>query len=162
MFPKENKRIGPVQCGNSILIQGTRGSIEVMHDNYSTDGKPRPNIVRFATYDPATYDPDAKYTDNWRIQDVENCRRDLECWPDGELPGPGPRWMGNNKEDEFCDQAFILEEMKQCIESNGKIKPLRCFENCIKTFAISMGAVKSAAAGGQTVWLPDLWQVADD
>ncbi len=160
-FHSNGQRIGLVQCGNSILIQGTRGSIEVIHDNYNGDGVTRPNIVRISTYDPEKFDHHAKYADNWKVQDVLTCRRDLECWPDKELPGPGPRWAGNNTGDEFCDQAFILEEMKQCIESNGKIKPLRCFENCIKTFAISMGAIKSASAGGQPVWLPDMWQVTD-
>jgi predicted dehydrogenase len=160
-FHSNGQRIGPVQCGNSILIQGTRGSIEVMHDNYSADGVNRPNNLRISTYDPANYDHDAKYTENWKRTDLMTFRGDLECWPQGDLPGPGPRWMGDNTENEFNDQAFILEEMKQCIESSGKIKPLRCFENCIKTFAISMGAIKSAAAGGQSVWLPDLWQITD-
>jgi predicted dehydrogenase len=158
-FHSNGSRMGPVQCGVNILIQGTLGSIELCHDNYEGDGVKRPNNVRITSYDPATYDHNAKYEDNWKIENINAFRRDVECWPEGELKGPGPRWMGDNNEEEWGSQAFMLEEVKQFIESDGKIKPLRSFENCIKTFAISMGAMESTAAGGKAVWLPDLWEV---
>jgi hypothetical protein len=49
--------------------------------------------------------------------------------------------------------------MKQCIESGGKIKPIRCFENTIKTFVITMAAFESSRRGGETIFLPDMWEI---
>jgi hypothetical protein len=89
---------------------------------------------------------------NWKESDLRPYPIDLEC-------GPAAQWKGNNTEDEFTNNVFILEEMKQCIESGGTIKPLRCFENCIKTFTISMAAFESSKRGGQPIFLPDMWEI---
>ncbi|MBN2151112.1 MAG: Gfo/Idh/MocA family oxidoreductase [Candidatus Lokiarchaeota archaeon] len=146
--------MGLFDSGEHWMIQGTRGSLEYMEGGYQKD---RPPVLRVITHD---FDvdgaaPGAKLQKGelaWKESDLQPYPTDLEC-------GPAAQWKGNNSEDEFDNNCFILEEVKQCIESGGKVKPLRCFENCIKTFAITMGAIESSKRGGEPVFLPDLWEV---
>ena len=98
-------------------------------------------------------DPNVKV--KWTESDLRPFPQDLEC-------GPAAQWKGDNTEDEWANNAFMLEEMKQCIESGGKIKPLRCYENTLKTFTITMAAVKSSNMGGVPIFLPDMWEIPRD
>ena len=88
----------------------------------------------------------------WTESNLEPYPRDLEC-------GPAAQWKGDNTENEYDNNCFLLEEMKQCIESGGTIKPLRCFENCLKTFTITMAAIESSQRGGESIFLPDMWEI---
>ena len=64
----------------------------------------------------------------------------------------GVEHMGTNYE----GQAIILEQVHRGIQSGGKKKPLNCFENIFKSFAISMGVIESSRTG-KNVWVPDYW-----
>lgn len=146
--------MGSFEHGEHWMIQGNRGSIEYMEGGYH---KEKPPELRMIThdYDIANTKFDPKKTPktlNWKETNLKPYPTDLEC-------GSAAQWKGNNTENEFDNNCFILEEMKQCIESDGKIKPIRCFENCIKTFAIAMAAIESSNRGGESIFLPDMWEI---
>jgi predicted dehydrogenase len=141
--------MGAMEHGEHWKIQGNKGSIEYMDGGYSKTDK-----LRMYTHD---YDLNSDQKDvpkqlNWTESNLQPYPTDLEC-------GPAAQWKGDNTENEYDSGVFILEEMKQCIESGGKLKPLRCFENCIKTFAISMAAIESSQHGGQPIFMPDFWEI---
>jgi len=146
--------MGIFDHGEHWMIQGSKGSLELMNEGH---GK-KPLAIRMLTHDydgiddagPSARIPARELT--WKESNLQPYPTDLEC-------GSAAQWKGNNTEDEFDSGVFILEEMKQCIESGGKIKPTRCFENCIKTFAISMGAIESSKRGGEPLFLPYLWEI---
>lgn len=146
--------MGMFDRGEHWMVQGSRGSLEYMEGGYQ---RTKPPVLRMITHDldPAMMKatkPLPKMDLEWKESNLEPYPMDLEC-------GPAAQWKGNNMEDEFENNCFILEEVKQCIESGGKIKPLRCFENCIKTFAITMGAIESTHRGGASIFLPDMWEI---
>jgi predicted dehydrogenase len=146
--------MGLFDKGEHWMIQGSKGSIEYMDGGY--DAK-KPTTLRMITHD---YDlKGLNPTDNIPVKPVNWTEADLKPYPTDLEIGPAAQWKGDNSEDEFDNNSFILEEMKQCIESGGKIKPIRCFENCIKTFTITMGAIESSKRGGEPVFLPDLWEI---
>ena len=145
--------MGLFDHGEHWMIQGTKGSIEFMDGGYN---KENPHVLRMITHDLEEVDMldslELKKELKWTESNLQPYPCDLEC-------GPAAQWKGDNTEDEFDNNCFILEEMKQCIESDGKIKPLRSFENTIKTFAITMGAIESSKKGGKPIFLPDLWEI---
>ena len=137
------------------MIRGSKGSIEYKDGGIEGDQK-RDNLKMIThdfdmdKIDESFHSHDLKI--NWTESDMKPYPRDLEI-------GPAAQWKGDNSEDEFDNNVFILEEVKQCIESGGKIKPLRCFEDCLKTFALTMGAIESSKKGGKPIFLPDLWEI---
>jgi len=147
--------MGQFDHGEHWMIQGSRGSIE-----YKDGGLQKNNVqdqIRMITHDfdykqidKARYNYDIKL--NWTESNLKPYPIDIEC-------GPAAQWNGDNTNDEFGSGCFILEEIKQFIESGGKIKPIRCFENCIKTFAISMAAIESSNKGGKPIFMPDFWEI---
>ncbi|MHA1997988.1 MAG: Gfo/Idh/MocA family protein, partial [Promethearchaeota archaeon] len=145
--------MAPFEHGEHWMFQGSRGVVELMDGGLTKENTCR---IRMITHDFDESNRSRAETFhkplNWTESDLKPYPVDLEC-------GPAAQWKGDNTEDEYDNNVFILEEMKQCIESNGKIKPLRCFENCIKTFAISMGAIESTKRGGEPIFLPDLWEL---
>jgi predicted dehydrogenase len=146
--------MGCMEHGEHWMIQGQKGSIEYMEGGFVKD---KPAQLRMVTHDydfknPPSIKKGANPGLEWKVSDLKPYPTDLEC-------GPAAQWKGNNTEDEFDNNSFILEEMKQCIESGGKVKPLRCFENTIKTFAITMAAIDSARQGGKPIFLPDYWEI---
>ncbi|MFX0100655.1 MAG: Gfo/Idh/MocA family protein [Candidatus Hodarchaeota archaeon] len=140
------ENMGLMEHNEHWMIQGEKGSIEFMDGGYSKETKLRMII---SDYDPAK-GPKQELT--WTESNLQPYPVDLEC-------GPAAQWKGDNNEEEWDNNCFILEELKQCIESGGKIKPLRNFEDCIKTFAITMGAIESSKRGGEPIFLPDLWEI---
>jgi predicted dehydrogenase len=145
--------MGSFDKGEHWMIQGSKGSIEFMDGGHSK----APAELRMITHDNVVHEVKGDKKGpaqqlNWTESNLKPYPTDLEC-------GPAAQWKGDNTENEFDNNAFILEEMKQCIESGGKIKPIRCFENCIKTFAISMAAVESTKRGGESIFLPDMWEI---
>jgi predicted dehydrogenase len=145
--------MGVFDDGEHWMIQGTKGSIEYVDGGY---GK-KPGEIRMMThnYEHTLWSSQPKITKEplkWTESNLKPYPTDLEC-------GPAKQWQGDNTADEFDTNCFILEEMKQCIESGGKIKPIRCFENTIKTFTISMAAIESSKQGGVPLFLPDMWEI---
>ncbi|HME52209.1 MAG TPA: Gfo/Idh/MocA family oxidoreductase [Candidatus Lokiarchaeia archaeon] len=150
------EEMGIFDHGEHWMIQGNKGSLEFMNEGYDTQGQ-KQETIRMITHDYPIDEtgPNVKYPVkdiNWTEADLKPYPVDLEC-------GPAAQWKGDNTENEYQSGCFILEEVKQCIESGGKIKPTRCFENCIKTFAISMAAIESSKRGGQPIFLPDMWEI---
>lgn len=139
--------------GEHWMIQGSKGSIEFLDGGLDKKRKAKARMI--------THDFDMEKIDevrheynlkiNWNKTKLKP-EYDLEC-------GAAAQWKGDNTEEEWLSGCFMLEELKQCIESNGKIKPLRCFEDCLKTFSITMGAIESSKNGGKPVFLPDLWEI---
>ncbi len=68
----------------------------------------------------------------------------------------GIEHMGTN----YDGQGIILEQVRRCMESKGKIKPQNCFEDIFKSFAISQAAIESSRTGN-SVWVPDYWKDMD-
>jgi predicted dehydrogenase len=143
--------MGLFELGEHWRIQGSRGSIEF------SEGRDRRAGIRMFTHDrnlDATPATDLHPEDplQWTESNLAPYPTDLEC-------GPAAQWRGDNTEEEFDNNCLILEQVKQCIESGGTIKPARCFESTLKTLAIVMGAIQSSQRGGEPVFLPDLWEV---
>lgn len=145
--------MGMVEHGEHWMIQGHRGSMEYMEGGYRKNEQP---VLRVITHDMPVEEgklrPATGHVPSWSESSLQPYPCDLEC-------GPAAQWHGDNTVEEWDNNCFILEQLKQCIESDGRIKPLRCFENCIKTLAIVTGAIESSARGGQPVFLPDRWEV---
>ncbi len=143
--------MGGFDHGEHWMIQGSKGSIEFMDGGYP---KGKKEVVRMLThaYNLIRDEKNPPQQIDWAESNLQPYPADLEC-------GPAAQWKGDNTKEEFDSGVFILEEMKQCIESGGKIKPLRCFENCIKSFAISQAAIQSSQRGGEPIFLPDLWEI---
>jgi predicted dehydrogenase len=140
--------MGAMEHGEHWMVQGSNGSIEFMDGGYGEGNKTKLRMLS-SNYDPRK-GPDQEL--EWEESNLQPYTCDLEC-------GPAAQWKGDNTEEEWDNNAFILEEMKQCIESGGRIKPLRCFENTIKTFSITMGAIESSKRGGEPIFLPDMWEI---
>lgn len=139
--------------GEHWMIMGNKGSLEFMEGG--VDKKPAEIRLQTHDYDVdsiPSYDLMPKKEVKWTKSNLQPFKNDLEC-------GPARQWKGDNTQDEFDSGAFILEEMKQAIESENKIKPIRCFENCIKTFTITMAAIESSNHGGAPVFLPKMWEI---
>ncbi len=133
------------------LIRGSRGSIE-----YQT-GRTHHDEIRMLTHDfdlerIDTLKPNEEVDIHWTESNLRPYPVDLEC-------GTAAQWKGDNTEDEWGSGCFLLEEIKQGIESGGKIKPTRSFENCLKTLSIAMGTIESSRHGGTPIFLPDLWEI---
>ncbi len=145
--------MGLLDKGEHWMIQGTKGSVEYMEGGYTKDKPPALRMItREEEAETTVKDGGPVQQFKWSESNLQPYPMDLEC-------GPAAQWKGNNADDEFANNCFILEEVKQCIESHGKVKPLRCFENCIKTFAITMAAIDSSQHGGKPIFLPDLWEI---
>lgn len=66
------------------------------------------------------------------------------------------RWDIEGNPHNFIDQMFILDELANCIKSNGRKQMKSNFEDGYKSFLITRLAVESSKTG-QTYWAPKFW-----
>ncbi|MHA1371633.1 MAG: hypothetical protein ACTSRA_18185, partial [Promethearchaeota archaeon] len=56
----------------------------------------------------------------------------------------------------YLDQLFILEDVKNCIESGGKKQPIINFSEGYKSFIVTKCAILSDASSRE-IWVPKYW-----
>ena len=111
--------MGAFEHGEHWTFQGNKGSIEYMDGGYPGN---KENVLRMIThnYDISLNEPNPPKQLDWTESNLQPYPTDLEC-------GPAKQWKGDNTENEYDSGVFILEEMKQCIESGGSLKAYSMF-----------------------------------